>query len=154
MELKIIKQEIIDYIYLNHLIKIILKYSLIIIKKSNIITDGWSSYDFLDIDDAEYDHVVHVHGPGGNFGFGQHSTSHIEGIWGTVKSYITRIYNKITDSNFILFLREAELKYRLRDKSYIEKETELKEIFKYVYESCDYQLYTLEELSDNNNYDY
>ena len=71
-----------------------------------------SCYDFLDADDAEYGHEVHVHSPGGNFGFGQHSTSQIEGIWGTVKSYITRIYNKIHDLNFILFLREAELRYR------------------------------------------
>ena len=97
---------------------------------------------------------MHIHGLGGNFGFGQHSTIHIEGIFGTVKLYITRIYNKLPDSNFILFLRDAELRYLLRYKSYIEKETELKEIFKYVFESIDYQLYALEELSDNNNYDY
>ena len=90
-------------------------------KNSNIITDGWSGYDFLDTDDTEYDHEVHVHGYGGNFGFGQHSTSYIEGIWGTVKSYITRIYNKIPDLNFILFLREADLSYRLRDKAILKK---------------------------------
>ena len=41
-------------------------------KNNNIITDGWSGYDFLDTDDAEYDHEVHVQGLGGNFWFGQH----------------------------------------------------------------------------------
>ena len=49
-------------------------------KNNNIITDGWSGYGFLDTDDAEYDHEIHVHGPGWNFGFGGHSTGHIEGI--------------------------------------------------------------------------
>ena len=80
---------------------------------------------------------------GGNFGVGYHSTIHIEGVWGTVKLYIATIYNKIPDINYILFLRKAELTYCLRDKSYIGKETEIKEIFKYIYEAYDYQLYTL-----------
>ena len=123
-------------------------------KNNNIITDGWSGYNFLDSDYAEYDHEVYVHGPDGNFGFGQHSTSHIEGTWGTIKSYIYRIYNKIPDVNFILFLREGEFRYRIRDMSYKEKETELKEIFKYVYDSAEYELYTINELIDNNNYDF
>ena len=39
-------------------------------KNNNIITDGWSGYEFLDTDDAEYDQEAHVHGPGGIFGFG------------------------------------------------------------------------------------
>ena len=38
--------------------------------------------------------------------------------------------------------------------SYKEKETELKEIFKYVYDSAEYELYTINELIDNNNYDF
>ena len=38
-----------------------------------------------------------------------------------------------------VFGKKAELNYRIRDKSYIEKENEIKEIFKYIYKSCDYQ---------------
>ena len=78
---------------------------------------------FLDTNDNEYEHEVYINDPGGNFGVGYHSTSHIEGVWGTVKLYIATIYNKIPDINYILFLRKDELTYCLRDKSYIEKET-------------------------------
>ena len=60
---------------------------------NTIITDGWSAYNFLD--DSNYNHEVHIHGPHGNFGFGLHSTSHIEGIWGTFKNKFTKIYNCI-----------------------------------------------------------
>ncbi len=40
-----------------------------------IVTDGWSAYKFLD--NNNYIHEVHVHGPNGNFGFDNHSISHI-----------------------------------------------------------------------------
>ena len=123
-------------------------------KHNNIITDGWPGYNFLDSEDVEYQHEEHIHGRGGNFGFGQHSTSHIEGIWGTLKSYIERIYNKIPDNNFILFLREAEFRYNIRSLSFSEKENEIKEIIKYVGDASDFELYNLDELNDNNNYDY
>jgi hypothetical protein len=62
-------------------------------ENNTIITDGWSAYNFLD--DSNYIHEVHIHGPQGNFGFGLHSTSHIEGIWGTLKTKINKIYNCI-----------------------------------------------------------
>ena len=51
----------------------------------NIITDGWPAYNFLDDDDVNYNHEVHIHGPQGNFGLGGHSTSLIEEVWGILK---------------------------------------------------------------------
>ena len=61
------------------------------IKENNtIITDGWSSYQILDRNDSHYLHEVHIHGPQGSFGFGAHSTSIIEGTWGTLKSWIKK----------------------------------------------------------------
>ena len=69
--------------------------------------DGWRVYIFLDDDDAEYSHEVHVHGPYGNFDFGSYSTSHIEEVWGTLKDNIRKKYTKIPQKNLILYLREA-----------------------------------------------
>ena len=80
------------------------------IKPNNtIITDGWPSYNFLTRNDSNYGHEVHRHGPNGNFGFGVHSISIIEGAWGTLKSIIKRIYGYIPADNFILFLRKRNL---------------------------------------------
>ena len=73
---------------------------------NNIITDGWATYGFLDFPISNYIHKTYIHGPNGIFGYGEYSTSHIKGLWGTLKSYIKRIYNIIFDDNFVLFLRK------------------------------------------------
>lgn len=122
-------------------------------KNNNIITDGWSSYNFLDWPDSGYTHETFVHGPNGNFGFGVHCTSQIESVWSTLQSYIKRIYNIIPDENFILFLREAEMRYRFSNKSNKDIEIEFKEIMEYLFNSADFELYNLEELINNDNYD-
>ena len=46
----------------------------------------------------------------GNFGTGFQRTSHIESVWGHLKSIIKNIYYSITNRSFILFLREAEFR--------------------------------------------
>ena len=46
-------------------------------ENSNIITDVWRSYNFLDEEDVNYTHAIHLLGPNRNFGLGLHSTSHI-----------------------------------------------------------------------------
>ena len=95
-----------------------------------------------------------MHGPNGNFGFGNHSTSPIESVWSTLQSYIKGIYNIIPANNFILFLREAELRYIFRNKTTLEIEKEIKEIMLYLYNSCEFDLYSLDELESSDNYDY
>ena len=47
----------------------------------------------LDAPNSNYKHEIHIHGPNGNFGFGLHSTSPIEGVWSILKSNIKKIYN-------------------------------------------------------------
>ena len=121
---------------------------------NNIITDGWPSYNYLDLPNSGYTHERFIHGPNGNFGFGQHSTSQIEGVWSTLKSYIKMIYDIIPDDNFILYLREAEFRYRIRDLSNSEIEKEVKDIMEYIYNTCDFELYDINELEENDNYDY
>lgn len=125
------------------------------IKENNtIITDGWSSYRFLDRKDSDYLHEVHIHGPQDNFGFGAHSTSIIEGTWGTLKSWIERIYRVIPEDNFVLYLREAELRYILSKLTIKEKEEKIIEIFNYLYNSSDFDLYDDKELIHYDNYDW
>ena len=61
---------------------------------NNIITDGLTSYNFLDRIDSGYTHIKFVHG-GGDFGFGRESTSHIESIWSQIKAKIKDTYYTI-----------------------------------------------------------
>ena len=48
---------------------------------TTIVTDGWPGYNFLDNDEnSVWPHEVYNHGAG-NFGIGEHSTTHIENTW-------------------------------------------------------------------------
>ena len=55
------------------------------------------------------------------FGRGIESSSHIEGLWGNLKTLIKGIYHQIPVANLNLFLKEAEFKFKLRGKTYKEK---------------------------------
>ena len=72
-------------------------------------------------------------------------------MWGTLKDNIKRVYGHIPNENFILFLREAEFRYKLRKLNNEEKEKEVIEVFQYIYNSCNFELYDIDELIDNNN---
>lgn len=50
-----------------------------------------------------------------------------------LKEIITKIYGITRQKNFILFLKEAELRYNLRDKSKDEIFNLLKDYFKEIY---------------------
>ena len=115
---------------------------------NNIITYGWPAYNFLDDDEINYKHEVHIHGPQGTFGFLEHSTSHIEEVWGILKDNIRKVYTKITSKNFILFLPEAEMCYIMRDLTNKEKEKKILEIFEYLYNTVNFDLYDLGEFED------
>lgn len=83
---------------------------------SNIVTDSWMGYHFLDYPNYWYTHFSHNHGAA-PFGIGMQSTSQVESIWGILKHKIKRTYNVIPSKNIIRFLREAEYKHKLRNKS-------------------------------------
>ena len=99
--------------------------------------DGWSGYSFLN-NNINYTHETHIHG-GGEFGYGLHSTSHIESIWANLKKLIVGMYSIIPNKNFNLFLREAELRFNLIKKTKEEKLNNIKLIFKEVYENCQFE---------------
>ena len=108
----------------------------------------------MDDDEINYKHEVHIHGPQGNFGFGEHSTSYIEGVWGILKDNLRKVYIKIPSKNFILFLLEEEMRYIMRDLTNKEKEKKILEIFEYLYNTVNFDLYDLEKLEDAFAYDY
>ena len=144
-----------DQIYILVVQKAIVKNLTNHIKEHNtVITDGWASYQFLNDPNCNYKHETHIHGPSGNFGFGLHSTNITEGVWGTDKQYIKKIYNYIPDENFVLFLREGEFRYNIGSLNNPEKERKIIEIFKYLFESSNYDLYDDEKLNDNDNNDF
>ena len=121
---------------------------------NKIISDGWSSYHFLDDVNSPYAHEEYSHGPNGNFGLGNNSTSHIEGLWGTLKQKIKSIYNSIPSTNFILYLREAEIRYIHSKLNSGKKEKYIMDLLEYLYNTCDYKFYDIKILYDNNDYNY
>ena len=76
----------------------------------------------------------------------------LKGILDSVN--IRKVYTKIPSKNFILFLREAEMCYIMRDLTYKEKEKKNLEISEYLYNTVNFDLYDLEELEDVFAYDY
>ena len=64
---------------------------------SNINHEGWMGYSFLDNDNSVWTHETHMHGTG-QFGYGLHSASHIEQIWGQIKQIIRKIYTIFSKS--------------------------------------------------------
>ena len=96
------------------------------VEKGNvIISDGWQGYNYLNSHDSGYQHLTFMH-INGIFGQGIQSTSHIEAIWGIIKSKIKSIYNVIPHKNFMKFVREAEYRYKVKDKTGMDK---IKEFF-------------------------
>ena len=107
--------------------KFIMKY---IEEGNTIITDGWAGYNFLN-NNSSYNHITHIHG-GGDFGFGIQSTSHIESLWAIIKAKIKATYKVIPNVNLMKFLKEAEFKYILKDKSVEEKISSIFESFQLI----------------------
>ena len=54
----------------------------------------------------------------------------------------------------MLFLREAELRYIIRNLNNKQIEDKIKEIMEHLYNIVDFELYELDELEENNNYDF
>ena len=102
--------------------------------------------------DSEYHHIKHLHGRG-DFRLGIESTSHIEGIWGILKSKITSTYNAIPNINFIQFLRESEFKYKIRILSNESKIAVFFEAFKLIYYTGEKDFHNSDFYSDSEDLD-
>lgn len=65
-----------------------------------VIPDGRKGYTFSDGNEFYFEHESHTQ-RGGDFGFGSHSTSHIEATWSHLENEIKSLYNIIPLKNFI-----------------------------------------------------
>ena len=85
-------------------------------KGNTIISNGWSSYNYLDNPDSGYIHVKHIHSAG-SFGAGILSTSHIESIWAQIKSKIKETYHIIPNKYIVHYVKGAEFKIGFKNKN-------------------------------------
>jgi len=69
---------------------------------NTICSDGWEWYNFLNNENIPYYHMTFNLGEG-NWGYGNHSTSHIEQIWSVLKILIKRTYYSIPSKGFYFF---------------------------------------------------
>ena len=113
------------------------------VKSGNtIISDSWPGYNWISEPISGYTHIIYNHGQG-QFGFGNLSTSHIEQLWSVLKGLFKSIYISIPCEYFNLFLREIEWRYTISKKNDIQKITDLCEIFDYISNTTNFNLYDL-----------
>ena len=121
------------------------------VKSGNIIiTDNWAGYDYLDREDSSYVHVKYSHGRR-QFGYDHTSTSHIESLWGILKQKIKATYTVIPSKNIMHFIKEAEYKYIIKEKSYDEKIKDFFKCFTLLNNVSDTIIPHTEFLSDSSN---
>ena len=87
-----------------------------ILPGTNLTHDGWQGYNFLDEEDSVWTHECHNHGHG-DFGFGSHSTSHIEAYWSQLKNCLRKLYPIFPTKGFIYYIREGEFRCKLNGKT-------------------------------------
>ena len=77
-----------------------------IIPGTNITHYGWVGYSFLDDKDSVLTHESHNHGHG-DFGTGEHSTSHIEGFWSLFKRIMKKFIQSFQLKIFFIILERV-----------------------------------------------
>ena len=75
-----------DSQYLNNFIRSLIQPGNV------IVSEGWSTYSFLNNINSGYNNLTFNHGHG-NFGHGINTTSHIEGFYGFMKNTMIKIYH-------------------------------------------------------------
>ena len=120
---------------------------------TTITHDGWPGYSFLNDDDSVWEHEVHNHGHG-DFGYGRHSTSHIEHTWNNIVQEIKIIYGHIPSKNYIYFIREGEFRLNICKKTDEKKLNIFYKILKHIYELCEYEFSSVDDILNFDNYDF
>lgn len=121
---------------------------------THITHDGWAGYNFLeDPDESVWTHEIHIHG-GGDFGYGDASTSHIEHTWAHLQEITRSMYGNTKSNNWLYFFREAEFRLNISKRSSKEKMNIFEGILREVYELNDFDFFELDELLSFDNYDY
>jgi len=112
-----------------------------------IITDGWGAYSSMDNPNSGYHRIIHIHGHH-DFGHGDESTSHIEGVWADLKRIISRFYVSVKSCNFIYFAKEAEMRKKTSNLSIDKKLDNIKFIFNHISNTVEWDLFTKEEIEN------
>ena len=124
-----------------------------ILQGTHITTDGYPAYSFLDDpDESVWTHEVHIHG-GGDFGYGESSTSNIEHTWAHLIETVKLIYVNIKSNNWIYFFCEAEFRLNICKKNDNDKIKLLENILKEIYELHGYDFYEVDDIIAFDNYD-
>ena len=120
---------------------------------TNISHYGWPWYSFPNDN--------HYYGPWGTYPwpiFWQWSSFHkpYRAILGSIKIYNKKNYSTFIKTGFVYYVGEAKLPYNFHiwyklEESKLEKK--IWKLFKDVYELCNFDFMTEEEIMDNNTYD-
>lgn len=77
--------------------------------------DGWGGYSKVRWDKYAIDHVRHVHGDEGSEVRDFVQSNHIEGLWGTMKRNIKRIYVSLPGGEYLTdFIFEAGFRHMMK----------------------------------------
>ena len=107
----------------------------------------------MNADDSLFTNEIHIHA-GGDFGFRIHRTSHFESVWSFIKGEIRPLYKILPYKNYILFLKEEEYRYFIRNFDKEKKEKYFINILRFDYNLNGYDFFEEDELIGCDNYDY
>lgn len=82
-----------------------------ILEQSTIYTDGWKAYDGLILNGYDHYRVFHSHN---EFARGKCHVNGIESFWSYAKRRLAK-FNGIHSSKFILYLKESEFRFNMKD---------------------------------------
>ena len=120
---------------------------------TNLTHDDWLGYNCIDENDSLWTHETHNH-RAGDFGNGTHSASHIEGYWCFLKTVLKKLYPIFPNNSYIYYIRDGEFLTKISDKPKEKIVSILLKIFKIVYEYCQFEFSSEEDILDFENYDY
>ena len=120
---------------------------------NNIITDGWSGYNWMDNPNSGFHRIIHVHGLH-DFGHGAESTSHIESVWGDMKRLLKKIYISVKSENFIYFAKECEWRKKNNHLNNMEKISEIIFILNHIANTVQFELFDKADIEDFNKNQY
>lgn len=98
---------------------------------NTIISEGWQGYNWLNDANSGFNHLTFIHGQG-QWGSGIQSTAHIESVWSFIKNNIKNTYHSIPRKGLYYFLKDAEFRFLMKNKTNNQILIKIKHILKYA----------------------
>lgn len=127
----------------NYLRNFITRY---IQRGNTIISDGWNGYMWLNNANTGYNHISFIHGQG-NWGYGNTSTSHIESVWAYLKKSIKTMYHNMPTKGFYYFIKEAEFRFLMKNKTNSQLLNKIKKIIRFCYDELEFDFNDIDYLN-------